>query len=434
MPPLFRPSRWPAGLRRWPLGPYALPYLLLLALLVLLLPAAGYRADSWLWVRWAQYSRAHGLGNVYALHGNNYNPLYHYLLALFGQLAGSPAAIAAHWYRLKLLTLPFDVGGALLAASLARTDRRRFLASLLLLLNLGYLYNTLIWGQVDAIYTGLVFGATLLALRGRAAWSAALYVLALTAKLQALIFLPPLLLLWLPLWYRSPRQLLWSALAATLTLALVLLPFAVGGSRSYLDVILRINRQSVGYYPFLSMQAFNWWQLMADGPLMRTVDTGLWHGLTYRHWGMLLFAAAATAVLLPLLLHAARATLRRQPLDRALMLLSFGLVPLVFCFFNTQMHERYWHAAVLFLAAYAFSSGRYALLGLTSLAYLLNLEAVMGYLELARWAPLLLRPELIAGLFGLSIGLGLGELYRRADLRRTWHRLRAGLGAAERPA
>ncbi|RTQ50292.1 DUF2029 domain-containing protein [Hymenobacter gummosus] len=404
-------SRWPAWLRRWPLGPYAGPYLLLLTLLVVLLPEAGYPADTWLWARWAEYSRAHGLGNVYALHGNNYNPLYHYLLALFGQLEGSAAAIQAHWYRLKLLTLPFDVAGALLAASLARTDRRRFLASLVLLLSPAYLYNTLIWGQVDAIYTGFVFGAAWLALRGRLVGSGVCFVLALNAKLQALIFLPPLLLLWAPLGLAAPRRLPGAVLAAVLTQGLVLAPFIWGGERSYLPELLRINRQAVGYYPFLSMKAFNWWQLTATGNLMTRLDTDLWHGMTYRHWGMLLFLGAATGVLLPLLGHTVGRVWRRRPADAPLVLLTMALVPLVFCFFNTQMHERYWHSALLFLAAYAFTSGRYALLALVSVAYLLNLEAVMNHLRLPA---ALLTPEPIAALFGLSIALGTWQLYRRA--------------------
>ncbi|GAB3834521.1 glycosyltransferase 87 family protein [Hymenobacter jeollabukensis] len=402
--------------QRWPLGPYAGPYLLLLSLLAALLPAAGFKDDFWLWVRWAEYSRAHGLGNAYAVPGNNYNPLYHYILWLFGRLAGSAEAIEAQRYSLKLLTLPFDVGGALLAASLAGPARRRFVGSLWLLLNFGYLYNTLIWGQVDAIYTGLSFGAVVLALRDRGTWSAVCFALALAAKLQALIFLPPLLLLWAPRWWQRPRLLPAALLAGLVTLGLVLLPFVVGGERGYLTDIWRINRQAVGYYSVLSMNAYNWWHLTAGGLLLTRPDTDLWHGLSYRHWGMLLFAVAATAVLLPLLLHALARLRRPRPADRPLVLLTFALVPLVFCFFNTQMHERYWHAALLFAGAYAFVRRRYALLMLVSGAYLLNLEAVFGYLQLRALLPGLLHPQLVALLFAGAIALGLLELYRHAPL------------------
>ncbi|GAB2960372.1 hypothetical protein GCM10027048_30070 [Hymenobacter coalescens] len=411
----------PAWWRRWPLGPYAVPYLLLLGLLTVLLPEAGFKDDFWLWVRWAQYSTAHGLGNVYAVHGNNYNPLYHYVLWLYGQLAGSAAAIEAHRYWLKLLTLPFDVAGALLAASLAGTDRRRFVGSLLLLLNVGYLYNTLIWGQVDAIYTGLSFAAVLLALHGRGTWSAVCFALALTAKLQALIFLPGLLLLWAPQWWQQPRRFGAALLAGLGTVALVLLPFAIGGERSYLDVIWRINRQAVGYYPVLSMNAYNWWHLAADGHLLTRLDTDLWRGLTFRHWGMLLFAGAATVVLLPLLLHTLGRLRQPRPADRPLVLLAFALVPLIFCFFNTQMHERYWHSAVLFAAAYAFVLGRYLVFGLSCLGYLLNLEAVLGYLQLRALWPGLLHPPLVALLFAAAIGAGIVELYGLLGRqRRAW--------------
>ena len=62
------------------------------------------------------------------------------------------------------------------------------------------------------------------------------------------------------------------------------------------------------------------------------------------------------------------------------MLLSLGLIPLAFCFFNTQMHERYWHPALLLLGAHAILTRRYVLFGVFSLAYYLNVEGSLHYL------------------------------------------------------
>ncbi|RZK23383.1 MAG: hypothetical protein EOO63_17720, partial [Hymenobacter sp.] len=51
---------------------------LLFVLLLLLVPRAGYDGDVHYWIEWASYIFEHGLGNVYQLESNNYNPLYHH--------------------------------------------------------------------------------------------------------------------------------------------------------------------------------------------------------------------------------------------------------------------------------------------------------------------------------------------------------------------
>ena len=130
------------------------------------------------------------------------------MLFAYGRLAGSAAAIIRHRHELRAFTLLFDFAGALAAVSVVEGHRRRFwLSLLLLLLNGAYLYNTLIWEQVDAIYTCLSFGAVLLALRRRLVGSVLLYLVAFNMKLQAIIFLPALLLLWLPLARAAPWRL-----------------------------------------------------------------------------------------------------------------------------------------------------------------------------------------------------------------------------------
>ena len=118
--------------------------LLLFIMLVLLVPGGGHGGDVSFWVRWSTYIHEHGLGNVYQVEDNNYNPFYHYVLWIFGGLMGRPEKIE-HYVRFsKALTLVFDFAGAFWAASLVADRNRRFGLVLLLLFNLGYLYNTLI--------------------------------------------------------------------------------------------------------------------------------------------------------------------------------------------------------------------------------------------------------------------------------------------------
>jgi Gpi18-like mannosyltransferase len=394
--------------------------LLFYVLLLVLLPSGGYLSDLHYWVSWASYSFKYGLGNVYQLPDNNYNPLYHYVLWGFGQLVGNPARIAEKVHWLKAFTLVFDFAGAFWAASLVPERERRFGLALLLLLNVGYLYNTLVWGQVDAIYTFFAFGGIVLATQQRTVASTLCFVLALAAKTQAIIFLPPLLLLWAPVWWRQPSRLLQAVAASAVLAGLVLAPFIWAGAENYLPRILAINRRAAEVYPVVAMGAYNLWHLLPG----RVGDSDLrpLAGLTYRGWGLIMFGAAAAVALLPLGLRALR-RLRQPPptlatpasTDLALVLLSSGLIPLLFTFFNTQMHERYWHAAVLFLAAYGFVRRNYLPYALVSVAYLLNMENILRFAEgVLPYSVFFFKSWFSAALFGLLIIICLVKLYRLA--------------------
>ncbi|RYY16942.1 MAG: hypothetical protein EOO36_10445 [Cytophagaceae bacterium] len=324
-------------------------YALLFALLLLLTPHAGYLSDVEYWENWATHIGAHGLGNAYTYASNNYNPLYQYVLYAYAKLAGSPQHITAYIHCLKAFTLLFDFGGAILAARYVGwgDGNQRFILSLLFLLNLGYLYNTVVWEQVDAIVSTLAFAAVVQALRQRPASSFVCLVLALNTKTQAIIFLPPLLLLWVPQWWRAPRRLWQSIGLGAVVQLLILGPFIRSGA---LPRVLYIVRDAVGHFPLASLNCYNLWVLLLNDFIVP--DTRLYAGLTYKSWGLLGFGAASAVVLLPLALatlHRLRARQVFSLADAALVLLSLGLIPLTFSFFNTQMHERYWHPALLLL-------------------------------------------------------------------------------------
>ncbi|GAA4379003.1 hypothetical protein GCM10023186_16120 [Hymenobacter koreensis] len=381
----------------------------------------GHRSDVGYWTDWASHMHRHGLGSIYQRSDNSYNPLYHYLLWLYGEAAGSLENIRQYRHYLKLLVLPFDVAGALLAASLVPERNRRFGCVLLLLLNLGYVYNTLVWQQIDAIYTFFAFAAVVAALRQRPVISLLAFVLALNTKTQAVIFLPPLLLLWLPLWFRQPITLAKAIGAAALVQLLLLAPFIWGPSGNYLGTIIRNNLQATSFLPTVSQNAFNFWHLLLHRPDINSIsDSVEFAGLSYRAWGLLLFCFASFLTLLPLLLLTLRQLRFRvePPVSYPQMvLLSCGVIPILFAFFNTQMHERYWHAAILFLAAHAFLSRRYTIYVLASVAYLLNLEAILGAFHPLGQDFLVFKPRVVALLF-----VGVMLLAGKENLR-NWRRI-----------
>jgi len=379
----------------------------------------GYTDDVNFWLRWSEQIFNSGLGNAYDAPDNNYNPLYQYILWLYSMLAGSVEKIQRYHSFLKAFTLAFDFAGAIVAASLVKDKKDKFLYSLFLLFNVGYLYNTVVWEQVDAIYTCLSFVAVYLAIRQHNVWSVLFFVLALNAKLQAIIFFPMLALLWLPAWMKSIRTVGVTVVATLLLQTLILAPFIWGGYKSYLDTIIDINFRSVGFYPFVTVNAYNMWAVAFDGGLTWTSNAGLFWGKTYKFWGTLLFLVMSFVTLAPLFVNVVYGELKKNYLYKeniSLILLTCGMIPLVFCFFNTEMHERYWHSAILFLGAYSFVSSRYSVFVLVSSAYFLNLESILRYLNLANYSTLIFDYRFVAALFGVAIAIGIREIYYHAKL------------------
>jgi len=95
----------------------------------------------------------------------------------------------------------------------------------------------------------------------------------------------------------------------------------------------------------------------------------------------------------------------------ALVLLSAFLCVLGFFFFNTQMHERYSHPAMLLAFLYGVLRRDYWLFGLTTLAYFLNMEAVLQFFSLD-YSAFYFQKMFVASLFLLTIVLGLYKLYK----------------------
>ncbi len=144
--------------------------------------------DTTCWTNWSVHIFKNGLFNVYNS-DCNYPPLYPYLLKIFGMLKGSEDKIVAGIPQLKLIVLLFDILPVLVLLAARRTFELSKGYPYLLLFNIGYLYNTVIWGQVDSIHSNLVATAIFIAWR-LPVLSALLFVLALNMKLQAIFFLP----------------------------------------------------------------------------------------------------------------------------------------------------------------------------------------------------------------------------------------------------
>jgi len=384
-------------------------YSLIFLLCLSLLPRSGYHVSDMLcWTEWAKFIYQEGLGNVYKV-GTDYLPLYHYILYLYGMIAGSEANIDQYGYLLKIFSLLFDFAGVILLYKIlidyVKDTQRALILSLFVLLNIAYLYDTMLWAQVDAIMTTLVFFAFYFAVKEKVALTIIFSLLAVNMKLQAIIFLPFISLILFPTLLRefSIKNLLRWIILAMLVEFIITLPFLLEGD---IESVWKVIKNSKGKYPYISMNAYNiWYWLPVGKALIVTLDTLQFLGISYNKWGLLMFATAYFVSLYPLIKNAWNLLLKKPveiiPFEK--LLLMGALVPLVFFYFNTQMHERYCHPALIFVGAFSVLSGRYFPYIIFSIGYMMNMEDVLKAFQWNNYGTVLMSGTVISGFFALAI-------------------------------
>lgn len=379
------------------------------------IPHGGGDLESW--SDWAIYIKEHGIRNVYSLHTHPapgqppsfiYGPVYMYLLYFWGKWQGSIELIRQSPHLFKRFILIFDMVGIWFALRYVRDKVNRPFYALFLLFNIGLLYNTVNWGQADGAIACLVLVAVYYGLRGQLAWSGISFMLGLLIKPQPIIFLPVLGLLWLRSILKNPlKHTLVSLLSVALVVAILLWPFLQAGTFiNYWSML----QDSTSVYPILTVNAANLWTLLFTENTDKMSDQLIWAGLSYKQWGLLMFSVSYVIMLLPLVKQFYQIIRgKRTQYDPSTVLLIAGLVPIVFYFFNTQMHERYAHPCVLLLAAYALSSGDFIPYIVASVANLWVMDRILKFFSVYTHISL----ELIAVLFLFVLVWGVVQLYRK---------------------
>lgn len=384
------------------------------------LPDAGY--DKFFWITWTQDILNNGLGSVYHNPDVNNHPLILYLLKVFSLFHHNAAEIgltSVNW--LKALVIPFDLLTLIVVIHVLKRTDKPMLGVFVFFLNPAFWYNTIIWGQVDTIHTFFALAALIYAERGHWKWALVLMLIAINFKLQAIVFLPLVLILSLPF----IRNKGWKFLAYHfLTLVglqvLILAPFAFTGNLP--ETVTALMSRSVDKYPTLSRNAYNLWYYFVNDPFFFP-DSRTVLQVPLKYWGMALFFAASSMVLLPLFLavnNGAFENLKRNERLGTIFQVA-ALVTLAFFLFNTQMHERYVHPAILFSGLFMILTHRPVVYMLVSVGYLLNMEGVMRFLryydgllgvELNYDGWLFFQPMFIATLFMIAFLWGSFEFYR----------------------
>jgi Gpi18-like mannosyltransferase len=171
----------------------ALSLLLLLAIVLRISLYNVITSDYLAFVsQWYDHIKSSGGFAAFKDNFYNYNPPYLYLIAL-ATYTPIPKLIA-----LKSISVIFDLVLAIFTYLIISLKYRRsyaaFIGALVLLFAPTIFINSAAWGQCDAIYAAFCLGSLYFLLKDRTGWACVFFSLAISFKLQAIFFLPVLLI------------------------------------------------------------------------------------------------------------------------------------------------------------------------------------------------------------------------------------------------
>jgi Gpi18-like mannosyltransferase/4-amino-4-deoxy-L-arabinose transferase-like glycosyltransferase len=277
---------------------------------------------------WYDYIHAHGGFAALKETFSDYNPAYLYLLALTTYLPIEPIV------AIKAISMFFDLVLALFTYLILQLKYSHSYAPMIgavVILFLPTVFiNSAAWGQCDAIYTAWCLGSLYFLLSKRSAWACLCFGIAISFKLQAIFFLPVLIVLFLT--RKLPIKSL--ILIPVIYLALLAPAFLEGRDAwSLLNIYIQQTNAHYGdvttnaptFYQWLTAQASQEWRL--TGILLATMMVALIGFLTVTS---------------------------RKPITRDIILKLTFVFSLAIPFFLPQMHERYFYLADVVSLIYAF--------------------------------------------------------------------------------
>ncbi len=422
--------------------------LALRSIIAYLLPGSGFGVDLGAFRFWAHDLATNGPSGFYEREFfHDYTPGYLYVLWLVG-IVGSVTGGVGDLIKIPSIVADLAIGWLVWSMILELGGRRSLAlgAAFVAVMNPIGWFDSVVWGQVDSV--GVVF--LLLALRelwrDRPERAAILTIIAALIKPQLGILIPILALVtirrafWpvrdpasafqietdapahagirarLFAWERRtdhPSRIVTTAAVALITTVLLCLPFGLSVLEFSLEapylksgLIAQIFATAAGY-PYLSVNTFNPWALVAGDTGNSLANSGLW--VCDGPWGpdgcgsgIAVLGGIPTVLvgsLLMLIVTLVTSFVAARRPDRLTILLSLTLLALAFYIVPTRVHERYAYpvfALAIILATIAWR-WRLVYLALTVTVFL-NMYAVLTN-------PFYENP-------GISDWLGIGPLIR----------------------
>ncbi len=349
------------------------------------LRGSGFGADLGLFNYWADTLRQFGPWGFYANASYaDYTPGYLYALWPVGYLreiaSGMGVAQDIVDSLIKLPAIITDVLLGYLVASmvleLGVSRRRALIAGAVVIFNPIIWFDSVIWGQVDSFGTVFLLLGVRELWRGRHERAAVIAVIAALVKPQLAILIPIVAVvairraLWPAGGYgheKAPgrrglafefRDIGWLRILTTgfvgfFTAVLLSAPFGltvigVSSTAPFLESsLLRLVFSTAATYPYLTVNAYNWWALFpVDGQSVVTAGGALWMpdapvkaGQAFGAIGPIPAGLVGAALLLGTAAVVAWVVARRP--DRVTILVGVSVLALAFFAAPTRVHERY---------------------------------------------------------------------------------------------
>ncbi len=341
---------------------------------LMLISLPSYRIDMNTWQAWT--IRLVGVSplNFYSPdYFADYFPGYLYMLWILGDTFNlilpqtSIASLEFETY-LKLFTNLFDILTALIIYKIISRHNKKWtiIAVILYLVNPALTFNSSVMGQVDGILTfSLVYSTYyLLELKKPFEWGI-LSGLAFLVKPQGMAILPISLIYLIK---NFSKKYLLSILVIPILMVILSIPFFVN------DPILglfHLLQKSADTYPYTSMFSYNFWSFAG----FWVPDSKAFLGISYQHWGLILFSLVLLIIIIPLIRNKSRN-------QNTIYYLAIALSSMAFFMLLTRMHQRYLFPFFAFLLIFASIKKSLKLIGvylILSLIHLINLWYVYYY-------------------------------------------------------
>ncbi len=330
------------------------------------------------WIAWGEHVRGAGPAGFYTDKiFADYAPGYVYVMWLTAAIKHrffETSSVETYYFLYRLPPILFDLGTTwLIFSTIERRLRQEFetagatatlkskkkkraaealvkridagavatLAAACYAFNPAIIFNSAIWGQVDASFTFLMFLSLVLLLDDRIEWATAAYVVAFLVKPQSISLAP---LLGIAALLRFPVTRLVKAALAGVGLAFVIL-FPFFGVAGFPRLIALLSK-SVETYPYTSMFMYNLWGVFG---FWQSDVTQTFAGLPLRSVGTLLYVTGVLAGAV-LLFRQLRRT-RDDVYTLFFFAAYFTFLPVMVL---TRMHERYLYPVLPFLLVFAF--------------------------------------------------------------------------------
>jgi len=329
---------------------------------LIFIPNPGFEADVSFWKSWGLAPFDHGI--VWGAHNTNFNypmPFMYLLWAMVKVYSffADPHNFDAFWNNHNLLflticklpTILADLGIAALLVLIGRKPKRFSFPdlpfSIYLTLSALYLFSPLalidgpLWGQIDALGVIIFLVAIMLTIKQKPLLAGIIYMVAMMTKLQNMIYGP---LFFLFVYQMMGVKGLVKAIAGSLFTFLGLnAEFILAQDMKRVIASLTENYD---YFPLLSLNAYNFWWIVASGKGMEISDKINFLGLlNAKKVGLFLFSSGYLLSLLTMAKETVKSWGKPTKDGAAQTIMSFFIALVIanasFFLFQTESHDRY---------------------------------------------------------------------------------------------